>query len=100
MAMLCLIGIVVLVFVLGYAIFLTDGFPKISATGISNRINSAAAIGIALSFVGFIGLFSACFKNDALQRNLFCGLIALFSASNVIINATIASFWVIAYWQD
>ncbi len=99
-AMLCLIGIGVLVFMLGYAIFLTDGFPKISATGISNRINSAAAIGIALSFVGFIGLFSACFKNDALQRNLFCGLIALLSASNVIINATIGSFWVRAYRQE
>ena len=99
-AMLCLIGIGVLVFVLGYAIFLTDGFPKISATGISNRINSAAAIGIALSFVGFIGLFSACFKNDALKRNLFCGLIALLSASNVIIDATIGSFWVRAYRQE
>jgi hypothetical protein len=95
-----LIGIGVLVFVLGYAIFLTDGFPKISATGISNRINSAAAIGIALSFVGFVGLFSACFKNDALKRNLFCGLIALLSASNVIINATIGSFWVRAYRQE
>jgi hypothetical protein len=99
-AMLCLIGIGVLVFVLGYAIFLTNEFPKTSATGIRNRINSAAAIGIALSFVGFVGLFSACFKNDALQRNLFCGLIALLSASNVIINATIGSFWVRAYRQE
>jgi hypothetical protein len=98
--MLCLIGIGVLVFVSGYAIFLTDGFPKITATGIGNRINSAAAIGIALSFVGFIGLFSACFKNDALKRNVFCGLIALLCASNVIINATIGAFWVRAYRQE
>ena len=94
-AMLVLIGLGMAVFALGYAIPATIG-AHTSPTGMINRINGAAAIGVALSFVGFVGLFSSCFRKQEVQRNLFCGLIALLFASNVIVNATIASFWVSA----
>jgi hypothetical protein len=97
--MLFLIGFGVAVFALGYAIPASIG-AKTSPTGMFNRINGAAAIGVALSFVGLIGLFSSCFRKQAVRRNLFCGLIALLFASNVIVNATIASFWVRANKQQ
>jgi hypothetical protein len=97
--MLCLIGIGILVFGLGYTIFVTNDNAIITATGVNNRINSAAAIGVALSFVGFIGLISTC-CGKKWTRNLFCALTALLFASNVIINAVIASFWVTAYKQE
>jgi len=94
--MLFLIGFGMVVFALGYAIPSTIGL-KTTPTGMFNRINGAAAIGVALSFVGFVGLFSGCFRKQEVQRNLFCGLIALLFASNIIVNETIASFWVRAY---
>ena len=95
-AMLFLVGFGMAVFALGYAIPATIGL-KATPTGMFNRINGAAAIGVALSFVGFVGLFSSCFRKQEVQRNLFCGLIALLFASNIVVNETIASFWVRAY---
>jgi len=92
--MLFLIGFGMAVFALGYAIPASIGARQTSPTGMSNRINGAAAIGVALAFVGFVGLFSSCFRKQEVQRNLFCGLIALLFASNIIVNETIASFWV------
>jgi len=99
-AMLFLIGFGMAVFALGYAIASAIGLSQTSPTGMINRINSAAAIGVALSFVGFVGLLSSCFRKQEVKRNLFCGLIALLCASNIIVNATIASFWVRAYKQE
>jgi hypothetical protein len=96
-AMLFLIGFGMAVFALGYAIPSAIGLRQTSPTGMFNRMNGAAAIGVALSFVGFVGLFSSCFRKQEVQRNLFCGLIALLFASNSIVNETIASFWVRAY---
>ena len=96
-AMLFLIGFGMAVFALGYAIPASIGARQTSPTGVMNRINGAAAIGVALSFVGFVGLFSSCFRKQEVQRNLFCGLIALLFASNIIVNETIASFWVRAH---
>ena len=96
-AMLFLIGFGMAVFALGYAIPSAIGLRQTSPTGMFNRMNGAAAIGVALSFVGFVGLFSSCFRKQEVQRNLFCGLIALLFASNIIVNETIASFWVRAY---
>ena len=95
-AMLFLVGFGIAVFALGYAFPATIGL-KATPTGMFNRINGAAAIGVALSFVGFVGLFSSCFRKQEVQRNLFCGLIALLFASNIVVNETIASFWVRAY---
>jgi hypothetical protein len=99
-AMLFMIGFGMAVFALGYAIPSAFGLRQTSPTGMINRINGAAAIGVALSFVGFVGLFSSCFRKQEVQRNLFCGLIALLFASNIIVNATIASFWVRAYKRE
>src|SRR4029077_14218175 len=96
-AMLFLIGFGMAVFALGYAIPASIGARQTSPTGAMNRINGAAAIGVALSFVGFVGLVSRCFRKEEGTRNLFCGLIALLFASNIIVNETIASFWVRAY---
>jgi len=99
-AMLFLIGFGMAVFALGYVIASAIGLNQTSPTGVINRINSAAAIGVALSFVGFVGLLSSCFRKQEVKRNLFCGLIALLCASNIIVNATIASFWVRAYKRE
>jgi hypothetical protein len=99
-AMLFLVGFGMAVFVLGYAIPSAIGIRQTSPTGMINRINGAAAIGAALSFVGFVGLFSSFFRKQEVQRNLFCGLIGLLVVSNIIVNETIASFWVRANKQQ
>lgn len=79
-------------FVLGYAIFLTNRQVLFRSAGIDNRVNAAAALGVAAILVGAIGWIAARLTE---RRG-----IALFSASvgcivgtGVLIIATLGSFW-------
>lgn len=53
-----LIAVGVAVFALGYAIFLSNGRILFSSTGISNRVSIAAALGVAMIWVGLAGALS------------------------------------------
>jgi hypothetical protein len=88
------------VFGLGYAIFLTNENALIAATGIANRIAIASAVGVALSLVGGIGWVSAFLPSDRLRRRCFCVLVALLCTSGFAINNTVASFWIDSYRQQ
>ncbi|HEY7064383.1 MAG TPA: hypothetical protein VII06_23095 [Chloroflexota bacterium] len=83
-------------FVLGYAIFLTNNNVGFTPTGQANRTAMVAAVGVALSIVG-VGMWGISFsRSSKSQRLCFCTFIALYCASGVLINNTIASFWIAA----
>jgi hypothetical protein len=88
------------VFGLGYAIFLTNQNADNTATGIDNRVAIAAAVGVALSLVGGIGYVSTLLPSDRLPRRFFCTLVALLCTSGFLVINTIASFWIAAYRQE
>lgn len=88
------------IFVMGYAIFLTNTNALITPTGINNRIALASAVGVALSLVGAIGWISTFVPSTRLGRRCFCILIALLCTSGFIINNVIASFWTDSYRQQ
>jgi len=88
------------VFGLGYAIFLITKNAQNSATGISNRVAVAAAVGVALSLVGGIGWVSTLLPSDQMRRRFFCTFVALLCTSGFLVINTIASFWIAAYRQE
>jgi hypothetical protein len=79
-------------FVLGYAIFLTNRQVLFRSAGIDNRVNAAAALGVAAVLVGAIGWIAA---RLAERRGivLFSASIGAVVASGVLIIATLGSFW-------
>ncbi|MBE9127586.1 MULTISPECIES: hypothetical protein [unclassified Coleofasciculus] len=93
-----ILGLVV--FGLGYMIFLTTFQLQFSSTGIANRTAMAAAVGVAISLVGGIGWVSTFLPSDRLRRSLFCILVSLLCTSGFLINNTLASFWITAYRQE
>jgi len=89
----------IIIFFLGYSIFFTNTNIGFSSSGIDNRVVLAAAIGVALAFVGGIGLVSS-FLPDKYARWLFCVFISLIATSGFLIINTIANFWGVAYQRD
>ncbi|MEK6321646.1 MAG: hypothetical protein AABN33_08180 [Acidobacteriota bacterium] len=89
-----------IVFVLGYSIFLTNSQVGFSSTGVYNRSAIAAALGVAISFVGVIGWVSWVLPSLRLRRSFFCLLIALVCMSGFLLNNTIAAFWISASRQQ
>jgi hypothetical protein len=84
------VGLVALV--LGYAIFLTNRQVLFRSAGIDNRVNAAAALGVAAILVGGIGWIAARLTE---QRGiaLFSASVGCIVASGVFIIATLGSFW-------
>ncbi|HEY9635328.1 MAG TPA: hypothetical protein V6D14_18135 [Coleofasciculaceae cyanobacterium] len=99
-SMLKLVACGLIVFVLGYAIFVTNYNAIATSTGIGNRISIAAAVGVAISLGGILGLVSALLPSYSLRRQFFCVSVALLCTSGFLINNTIASFWIDAYRQN
>ncbi len=89
-----------IVFGLGYAIFLTNANVMFTPTGIGNRTAIAAAVGVALSLVGALGWVSAILPLDRFRRHFFCCLVTLLCVSGFLINNTLGSFWIAAYRQE
>jgi hypothetical protein len=89
------VGIVV--YFAGYAIFLATAQIQITSTGISNRVETAAAVGVAICFLGAIGLLCSFIKSEQLRRVAFSVLIAALCSSGYIIKCTIASFFASSY---
>jgi hypothetical protein len=79
-------------FVLGYAIFLTNRQVLFRSAGIDNRVNAAAALGVAAILVGAIGWIAARLTEKR-GIALFSASIGCFVASGVLIIATLGSFW-------
>jgi hypothetical protein len=90
----------VVVFALGYAIFLTNYNVIFTPTGIGNRTAIAASVGIALTFVGGMGWLSTFLSARYWRPRVLCALITLLCVSGFLINNTIATFWMVAYRQE
>ncbi len=90
----------VLIFALGYAIFATNRNVQFTPTGISNRTATAAALGVAVVFVGLIGRGATLLPSASLRGRAFCACIAALCASGLLINLTIAAYWRDAYTQE
>ncbi len=86
----------VLVFMLGYAIFLTNHNVGFSPTGANNRTAMVAALGVAASLVGLFAGLSSVLRSHRYRRLVFSLLVAMYAASGSLIVSTIASFWVAA----
>jgi hypothetical protein len=79
-------------FVLGYAIFLTNRQVLFRSAGIDNRVNAAAALGVAAILVGAIGWIAARLT-ERRGIALFSTSIGCIVATGVLIIATLGSFW-------
>ena len=88
------------VFGLGYAIFLTNYNAFATATGIANRVAMAGSVGVALCFVAAAGLIGTLLPSPDGRRRGFAALVAVLAASGFILTTTIASFWIEAYEQE
>jgi hypothetical protein len=88
------------VYGLGYATFLSTSHIAFTDTGINNRTGIAAALGVALSFVGVIGFLSSFLLSKQPGRCFFCLSIAFITFSGFLINNTIAQFWIAASRQQ
>lgn len=87
-----LVGSGLLAFVLGYAVFLTNDYILFRSAGIDNRVNAAAALGVASVIVGAISLLVHR-MSPRLRLIAFSSLIACTVASGVFVINTLASFW-------
>jgi hypothetical protein len=88
------------VFALGYAIFLTNQQILFTSTGISNRINIAAATGVAMLFVAVFGWVATRRGQVGARRAVFGLLVALVCLCGFVINNTLARYWIEAYRRE
>lgn len=96
-AWLVLIALGILVFGLGYAIFVVNADIWFTSTSLGNRVAIAAAIGVAILFVGVIGWICSMLPMKNGKQMLFCLAISLLASSGFLINNTLASYWIDAY---
>jgi hypothetical protein len=99
-AWLTLAGIGVLVFGGGYAIFVFNTDVWLTSASVGNRTAIAAALGVALSFVGGFGWVSHALPSSRLRWPVWCGLVAFLAASGTLIISTLGGFWGDAYDRE
>jgi hypothetical protein len=91
-----LIAVGVAVFALGYAIFLSNGRILFSSTGISNRVSIAAALGVAMIWVGLAGALSVV-VSPRWTAWAFAAPIGALSLSGFLILNGLAANWAEAW---
>jgi hypothetical protein len=79
-------------FVLGYSIFLTNRQVLFRSAGIDNRVNAAAALGVAAILLGAVGWMAAQLT-ESRGIALFSASVGCIVATGVFIIATLGSFW-------
>jgi hypothetical protein len=88
------------VFMLGYAVFLTSSDILFTSLGVSNRVAIAGAAGVAIIFVGTLGWLSSLLTQEIARQRLFCTLIAVTCAGCLIVTGAVAEDWSDAYRQE
>jgi hypothetical protein len=87
----------VVLFGLGYSIFLVSARIEFTATGIGNRVSIAAAVGVALVAVGVFGMcVTAAFRRESHRSRAFAVLVATTCATGVLVTNALALDWVAA----
>jgi hypothetical protein len=97
---LTLIGSGFAIFVVGYSIFLTTNQIVVASTGIGNRTNIAASIGVALIQVGGLFWLSSIFRIPSIRKNVQIAGIAMLCMISLLINSDIATYWTDAYSRE
>lgn len=85
-----------IIFALGYVIFLFNGDVWFTSAGQGNRVAIAAAAGVAFTFVGAIGWFASWLPAQ-LGREMTVLLLAALCTAGFLINNTLAADWAKAY---
>jgi hypothetical protein len=87
-----LLGGGLVAFVLGYATFLVASTFLFRSAGIDNRINAAAALGVATAFVGGLGWLTH--RLDTRYAELaFAGGVACVAAAGALVIQTLGTYW-------
>ena len=87
-----LIGVGLIAFVLGYAIFLTTDAVAFRSAGIDNRVNVGAAMGVAAAAIGLIGWLASRF-DERRAFLTFCAATAVAVGIGTLVVQTLGSFW-------
>jgi hypothetical protein len=82
-----------LVFMLGYAIFLTNANAQVTTTGIGNRIAMASSLGAAMAGVGAIDLVTGWIRSPRGRTLAFASLVGAACAGWVFIVQALARYW-------
>ena len=86
-----------IVFALGYAIFLTNYNVQFTPTGISNRSAIAATLGVALVVVGVLGWLATRLVAARSAPFLLAALLTGVAACGFLVINSLAAFWVDAW---
>jgi hypothetical protein len=89
------IGLVV--FTLGYAVFTITNRIAFTSSGNANRLNMAAALGVAVLFVAALGLLARTASARRLRSLLFSLLVASLCAMGFVVNDALAEDWSTAW---
>lgn len=88
-----------IVFGLGYAIFLTTGRIAFSSAGIGNRTAIVGALGMAICLVAGVGWCSSLLPAAAFLH-CFSGLIATICLAGFLVNNALAVSWATAWPEE
>lgn len=87
-----LVGAGLVALVLGYSIFLVSSPFLFRSAGFDNRINAAAALGLATALVGGLGWLAQ--RLDARHTDVaFAGGVACVAAAGAFVVATLGTYW-------
>ena len=89
-----------LIFGLGYVIFLTNYNVQFTATGVANRTAIAAAVGAAIFTVGCLGWVTALLPAQRVARVCLALLITAVASCDFLIVNAVADRWAAAYQTE
>ena len=92
-----LVGIGLVVWVAGFAVFLVTEDLEITAAGIGNRTTIAAAVGIAMVWIGLTAGAASLFPTARARIRGFAAGTAALVVLNAFVNGQLAGYWVEAY---
>ena len=95
-----MMGVGLIVFASGYAIFLSNGNVAFATTGINNRLAIAAVLGVAIIFTAMIGWICWVLPSKRIRRFSFCLLVAFLCSGGFLLNNITASYWLAAARQQ
>lgn len=87
----------VVVYLLGHAIFLTNGRFVVTSTGIGNRVGMAAAVGAALILVGVVFWAASWLPTARGRMAMLAVTVGAVCGACVLVTAAVGTFWATAY---
>lgn len=95
-----LFGAGLVVFALGYSIFLTNRNIQLTPTGVGTRTAAASSLGAAMAMAAVLAWASGIPRRETVRRNLFAALLAVWVAAGALVTGTLATFWTRAWRQQ